>query len=188
MAYGGIYLIWNMINGMKYVGQTTRSVKARFREHSNRKDSLIGQTIRIYGKDKFRIEILEECETQDELNAREISWIARFNCIFPYGYNITIGGGHRHPTVRAKRGSKQKVSLEKKFYTRRKWDAYPVLEAELQKRFIIDANLAKILGLGRAEISRKMKGERNFQPAQMEAIRNFLQVETPLEELFRRAE
>ena len=66
--------------------------------------------------------------------------------------------------------------------------AYPVLEAELQKRFIIDANLAEILGLGRAEISRKMKGERNFQLAQMEAIRNFLQIETPLEELFRRAE
>ena len=70
MAYGVIYVITNLIDGMKYVGQTTRSVKERFKEHARRKDTLIGQNIRIYGKDKFKIEVLEECETQNELNAR----------------------------------------------------------------------------------------------------------------------
>ncbi|MBR4904839.1 MAG: helix-turn-helix domain-containing protein [Selenomonadaceae bacterium] len=185
-VYGVIYVITNLLTGMKYVGQTTRSVKVRFEEHIRRKDTLIGQNMHICGRENFTIEVLEECKTQEELNACEISWIARFNCIFPYGYNITAGGAHKHSKVRAKRGSKQNVLLEKKFHTCRKWNAYPILEAELQKRFITDAKLADVLSLKKAEVARKMKGKHNFSLEQMSKIKEFLGVDIPLEELFRR--
>ena len=154
-VYGVIYVITCLLNGMKYVGQTTHSVKVRFEEHARRKDTLIGQTIHIYGKDNFTIEVLEECKTQEELNAREIAWIARFNCIFPYGYNITAGGAHRHSKVRAKRDSKENVPLEKKFHTNRKWNAYPALEIELQKQEVTQPKLAEVLGIRKAKVSKK---------------------------------
>lgn len=181
---GKIYLIRNLFNGMKYVGQTTQSLKERFRQHANRKDYLIGQAIRIDGKENFTIELLEECATQKELNMRERYWIKFFfDCITPKGYNVDIGGKHgEYPKVRGRRPKRS----YKKFYTRRKWDAYPVLEVELQKRGIHGAQLAEVLGLKHAEITRKMRGEHNFSPAQMAAIRNFLGVDIPLEELFRR--
>lgn len=185
-VYGFIYVITCLLNGMKYVGQTTRSVKVRFEEHARRKDTFIGQIIRAYGRENFTIEVLEECKTQEELNAREISWIARFNCIFPYGYNITAGGAHRHSKVRVKRDSKENLSQKKNFCPTRKWNAYPILEAELQKRFITDIQLSKVLGIRQAKVSRKMRGESNLSVKQMEKIKDFLKVDTPLEELFRR--
>lgn len=95
----------------------------------------------ICGKKNFTIKVLEECATQAELNTREVVWIARFNCIFPYGYNVTAGGAHRHLTVYTKRGFKQNVPKKKKFYTNRQWNAYPVLEAELKRQGIKAAQL-----------------------------------------------
>ena len=78
MVYGVVYLILNLVNGMKYVGQTTQSLKTRFRQHANRKDSLIGEAIQIYGRENFTIELLETCATQKELNMRERYWIKFF--------------------------------------------------------------------------------------------------------------
>ena len=91
MAYGVIYKITNQINGKNYVGQTTRTIKKRFVEHAKAKTCL-GNAIRKHGKKNFTIEILEECETPEQLNEREIFWIARFNCKHPNGYNLTDGG------------------------------------------------------------------------------------------------
>ena len=185
--YGVVYKITNKRNGKPYIGQTTRSIKLRFGEHFRRKKSLVGQAMRIEGKENFTIEVVEECQSQEELNARERFWIAFFNCITPNGYNIDSGGSHMcYPKVRAKRGSKKNAVREKKFHTRRKWDAYPVLEAELQKRFITDRKLADVLNLGTAEIDRKMTGQGNFSLEQMTTVKNFLGVDMPLEELFRR--
>ena len=52
--YGVVYLILNMLNGKKYVGQTTKTVEERFRQHKRCKKGLIGKAIRKYGKEKFR--------------------------------------------------------------------------------------------------------------------------------------
>lgn len=112
MVYGVIYVITNLLTGMKYVGQTTRSVKERFREHFRRKESLVGQAMRIEGIKNFTIEVVEECKSQEELNVREIAWIMRCNCIYPYGYNITRGGAHRH--TNEKHGSKKKRRAREK--------------------------------------------------------------------------
>lgn len=90
MAYGVIYKITNMLNGMPYIGQTTRPIEERFREHARRNKFFIGNAIHKYGKENFSIEIIKECATLEQRNERERYWIAYFNCISPNGYNLTI--------------------------------------------------------------------------------------------------
>ena len=93
--YGVVYKITNTRNGKPYVGQTTRPIKERFREHARCRKSLIGKAIRKYGAENFTFEVLEECENAEQLNEREIFWIAELNCKSPNGYNISDGGeGH----------------------------------------------------------------------------------------------
>lgn len=100
--YGLIYLITCLVNGKKYVGQTTKTVEKRFKEHVRRKKSLISKAIHEFGVENFTVEVLEECETSEQLNARECYWIAYFDCISPKGYNCTNGGqGGWHHTPEA---------------------------------------------------------------------------------------
>ena len=89
--FGVIYKITNKFNDKIYVGQTTRTVEVRFKEHRCA-DSHLGNAIREYGEKNFTLEIIEECETREQLNEREIFWIAYFNCKHPNGYNHTDGG------------------------------------------------------------------------------------------------
>ncbi len=75
MAYGIVYKLTNKLNGMPYVGKTTRPLEVRFKEHT-KADSYIGNAICKYGEENFLCEVIEECETPEQLNEREIFWIA----------------------------------------------------------------------------------------------------------------
>ena len=86
-----IYLLTNMINGKRYVGQTTRTLKKRLDQHMS-DDLFVDRAIKNHGLDKFVIEVLDECETIEELKSREMFWIATLNCKYPNGYNFTDGG------------------------------------------------------------------------------------------------
>ena len=86
-----IYKITNLVNGKIYVGQTKFSVEKRFKEHA-KANSPLGHAIRKYGKENFKAEVIEICQTFTELNEREIFWIAKLNCKVPNGYNIADGG------------------------------------------------------------------------------------------------
>ena len=92
--FGIIYGLENLLNHKIYIGQTHRTLEARFRQHK-RANTLIGRAIRKYGKENFVKVILEECENQEQLDACEISGIARLNCIAPHGYNLTAGGSSK---------------------------------------------------------------------------------------------
>lgn len=91
-----IYCISNDINDKKYVGKTTKSIDKRLREHirDSRKEECsnrpLYRSIRKYGEDRFKIEILEECSELD-LDLLEIFWIKKLNT-YEYGYNATLGG------------------------------------------------------------------------------------------------
>jgi hypothetical protein len=94
----GIYLITNKINQQKYVGQSI-DIQTRFKQHFNRSlnknsveyNKVLYQAFREFGIDNFLFEILEECKIED-LDAREIYYISFYDCIYPKGYNRTIGG------------------------------------------------------------------------------------------------
>lgn len=83
-----------MLNGKKYIGQTTRTLEQRFKEHQKNIFSTIGKAINSDGVENFQSEILEKCKTISELNEREIFWIEKFNSLAPNGYNKTPGGGN----------------------------------------------------------------------------------------------
>lgn len=91
MAFGVIYKITCLVNGKPYIGQTKQTLNRRIGQHATA-DSYIGKAIRKYGWENFTVEVLEECETPEQLNERERFWIACFNCKHPNGYNLTDGG------------------------------------------------------------------------------------------------
>lgn len=90
--YGFVYLIWNMINGKKYVGQTTKTVKKRFNQHACLNKYPIGMAIYKYGRKKFRYGIIKTCYSKEELNYWEKFYIAALRSKCPTGYNRTDGG------------------------------------------------------------------------------------------------
>ena len=89
-----IYAITNLLNGKIYVGQTTRTLQERFKEHKKDFFSHIGKDMRKFGLKNFSVRILEKCKNITELNEREIFWIKKFNSRKPNGYNVLPGGGN----------------------------------------------------------------------------------------------
>ena len=88
-----IYKIENKIDGKIYIGQTQRTLEERMKEHRrNSRKSYVDRAIKKYGIENFSVEIVEECETFEKLNEREIFWIEKLNCKFPNGYNLSDGG------------------------------------------------------------------------------------------------
>lgn len=94
---GRIYLISNDLNSKLYVGQTIQSIERRFINHccnsSDRGQNMyIKRAILKYGKEHFKIELIEECSIE-WLDRREIFWIDYFDS-FNNGYNLTAGGNN----------------------------------------------------------------------------------------------
>jgi len=98
-----VYCIENLENGKKYIGQTTRELDVRFKEHCGTSKTSVSpklkNAIKKYGKDCFVMDPLWESEScsQEELDLKEIELIAQYNTLSPNGYNLTSGGsGGRH--------------------------------------------------------------------------------------------
>lgn len=96
--YGIIYKATNKINNKVYIGQTTRPLDERIYYHTYRayNEPEIEHThfinaIRKYGANNFVWEIIDEAESKEELNSKEIYWIKQYNSI-EKGYNIQYGG------------------------------------------------------------------------------------------------
>lgn len=95
-TYGIIYMHTNKLNGKKYIGQTTKTLNARLKEHL--KEMIKGsnlpfhRALKKYGIENFVSEIIDTANNQKELNEKEIKWIAHFNTYKGKGYNCTIGG------------------------------------------------------------------------------------------------
>lgn len=94
----GIYLITNLKNNHKYIGQSI-NIKNRFQRHhlcdyknkkSSHYNSQLYQAFRKYKIENFEVQILELCE-MSKLDEREIFWIEYYDT-YRNGYNATIGG------------------------------------------------------------------------------------------------
>lgn len=93
--YGFVYLITNSVTGKKYVGQTTKSIQTRLRQHEQLqgKCPALESAIKKYGREAFSILPLAQAQTQVELNSEEGYWIETFRTVSPGGYNLRGGGG-----------------------------------------------------------------------------------------------
>lgn len=89
----GIYKITNTTNNKCYIGQS-RDIEARWAKHlsayKSSPDWELYRAFKKYGISAFKFEVIEECSIE-ELNEREIYWIAQYDS-FNNGYNMTLGG------------------------------------------------------------------------------------------------
>ena len=102
---GIIYCAENLVNGKKYIGQTTIPLEARKQRHFNNafKYNKIGRfydALREHGELSFSWTILQESVYDDNLDDREIFFIAENKSFGNNGYNMTEGGtvlrGYHH--------------------------------------------------------------------------------------------
>lgn len=95
---GIIYKITNLINNKIYIGQTKRDINTRFQEHirdsqNPSKNIPLHQAIKKYGKENFKIEIIEDNINDEFLNEKEKKYIQIFHSLsHENGYNVTDGG------------------------------------------------------------------------------------------------
>ena len=67
--YGYIYKTTNLINGMIYIGQKHSQ---KFLPAYLGSGKLIRYAVNLYGKENFKVELLEEIETLEQMDTREI--------------------------------------------------------------------------------------------------------------------
>ena len=100
---GYIYCIYNKLNSSSYIGQTTRTIESRFKKHKshskNAKRSIyLYSDVNIFGWDNFSVFEVEKIKTdtlselKTQLDKKEIFYIAKYNTLYPNGYNISKGG------------------------------------------------------------------------------------------------
>jgi group I intron endonuclease len=90
-----IYKLTNKITNQKYIGQTTRPLEVRIKQHVTRSKinkTYIANAINKYGINNFEIILLTTCSNQEELDQQEIEFITSENTLYPNGYNLTFGG------------------------------------------------------------------------------------------------
>ena len=92
-----VYTATNKANGKVYVGITMQPLACRIAQHksrANKGNRAFPNAIAKYGIDGFIWQVVQECETPDELNAAEVVWIQRLNSLADggHGYNRTLGG------------------------------------------------------------------------------------------------
>lgn len=96
---GTIYMIRNMKNDKRYIGQSIQSVEKRFRQHieaaylEGRRsyNTCLSRAIRKYGADFFELGILADDVPNDDLDIVEAHYIDMYNTLAPNGYNKSIG-------------------------------------------------------------------------------------------------
>lgn len=89
--YNFIYKTTNIINGKIYIGQRSTNIIPKNDLYLG-SGVVLKKAIKKYGRENFKREILEFCDTLEDLDKREIYLIDKYNSHIPIGYNISKGG------------------------------------------------------------------------------------------------
>ena len=93
-----IYLVTNIVNGKKYIGQTVKSLSRRKQGHItaakfHKYNSYFHRALIKYGEETFDWKVLHDgIENIDDLNKLEIFYIGYYDTYGKGGYNLTLGG------------------------------------------------------------------------------------------------
>lgn len=82
--FGYIYQVTNTLNHKTYIGKR----KGSFDPSYLGSGKIIKQSVKKNGKSNFRLKLIEECHSLEQLNEREMHYIAKFSP----EYNIAKGG------------------------------------------------------------------------------------------------
>ena len=155
---GLIYRILNLVNGKCYVGQTTRGLKRRRREHlsdfERGKVTPLYKAFKKYGVESFEWIVLCWCSTGAELDVKEREYIEAFDSR-RNGYNISNGGNSHIITDETRRRmSEAKKGVPKSEETKRRMS-----EARSGSKHWLYGKTTP--DTTRAKISASLKGNRN---------------------------
>ena len=119
-ATTGIYLVENLLNHKKYIGQA-KNIKQRFVKNHKydyknpnncNYETKFYQALRKYGLDNFKVEVLQLCE-EEELDRLEVEYIDKYDS-FINGYNSTKGGQFWSPNIHSEETEeKRRITREK---------------------------------------------------------------------------
>ena len=114
-----IYKVTNLNSGNSYIGQTIKSLEERKEQHiikSKKGKSKFHKALNSYGVNSFSWEIIDNAETKDELNEKEINYIKQYNTI-ANGYNMVEGGTGGYNEFAVEANKKRKGKTHKEIYT-----------------------------------------------------------------------
>jgi group I intron endonuclease len=104
----GIYMITNLINGKKYIGQGY--ISTRISKHKKGIGSkIVANAIKEYGIENFEFKTLVICEDSD-MDYYETSLIKSYDTIAPNGYNLETGG-NKQKTLNPDTLEKKRISM-----------------------------------------------------------------------------
>lgn len=112
-SYGYIYMIKNMVNRKRYIGQTIDKRGHRFyfklntiKTHYNQ---YLYNSFVKYGKENFSVNVIDFAGNKEELDKKEEFYIHKYNTMDKnYGYNLKHGGGNGKHLEE----TKEKISLK----------------------------------------------------------------------------
>lgn len=123
--FGYIYMTENLVNGKKYIGQkkSTKFLNERYLGSG----ALLAKAIEKYGKENFKVSLICECESKEELNEMEIYYIKLYDAQNnPNFYNLAPGGesgvggpkfkGHKHTDESRRKISENNKGEKNAFY------------------------------------------------------------------------
>ena len=118
-----IYKATNKVNGKSYIGQTTKGLIHRRKDHlaKRKKGSCpyFYRALHKYGKEDFSWEVIKYCENIDELNLQEQYYIKKYNTFGVNGYNLDKGGcGYLNHTCSEETKKKISKILKGKKFTK----------------------------------------------------------------------
>lgn len=135
-----VYCCENLVNGKVYVGETKRTLRERWLEHTYVAEErgsrdikmAICNAIKKYGAENFSVYILEEnLQDDDTRKEREKYWIEKLNSFVDVsgscGYNMTTGGRKDSKIANEKGKRSVKTCIEKYGYL-------PILTKESRRK------------------------------------------------------
>jgi len=175
-----VYKITNITNQDSYIGQTTKTLKQRWKQHlcqtryvghgNNRKICRYLHTAMVkYGIENFKIEMIDWATNLTELNYKEWLWINKLNTVAPNGYNLKAGGGNKHVSNETRKllslklsgnsnGMYGKKGSEKQKEWIRKYNSQKVITQEMIENMKKAQQLRSQLGLNKG-LTRKKTAE-----------------------------
>lgn len=138
-----IYKVVNETNQKVYIGQTTQEPHARRMQHkyeafNRRLNKPFYNAIRRDGWNSFQWEIIDEADSTDELNQKEIYWIDFYDSANrDKGYNLSTGGdsnsGYRSNSINYSLSWTDERRKEKSEYVKEYRKNNPYTEEEKKK-------------------------------------------------------
>lgn len=106
--FGIIYKATNVLTGLSYIGQTTKTLAHRKRGHEKSakkiRKAVFQKAIQNYGFGSFKWKVLGIYNDAKELNRAEKEAIRKHKTLHPMGYNTVFGYGGRYiPSEETKR-------------------------------------------------------------------------------------